>query len=320
MNENLPLVSVLSITYNQAPFIRQCLDGILAQHRDFPIEIIIHDDCSTDGTDEIIRSYAERYPDIIRSYFENENQYSKGVNGLFATFCMPHVKGRYVAVCEGDDWWSDPDKLRTQIEFLEKHHEYDFCCHRFHTYFENTGKLTDDAASFCFGHKPYIELTVPLCLNVWLTQPLSLLCRREPMEKAEAMMSRFRYARDFHFFFYLLKNGRGASLNRFMGVYRRHDGGINTRLEETERFRLNYILHKDIYEQSCDREALAPYRESIPLYMRHISDAGLRRELMAEWLLTSPSRLERYCMSRGLYGLLHSLRFRARRLAILLRR
>lgn len=320
MNTDSPLVSVLSITYNQAPFIRQCLDGILCQRTSFRFELIIHDDCSTDGTDEIIRTYARRYPEIIRPFFESENQYSKGVNGLFATFCMPHVRGRYVAICEGDDWWTDPEKLQKQIDFLASHPEYDFCCHRYHTFYQNASRLTEDNASFCFGRKPYIELTLPLFFNVWLTQPLSLLCRIEAMQKAEAMMPRFRYARDFHLFFFLLKNGRGASINRFMGCYRRHDGGINTRLAEEERFRLNYILHKDIYEESRHPAALSPYRESIQLYMRRLSDESLRRQLTAEWLRTSPSRLERLCSASGIYRMLHSIRCRIRKFAIRIRR
>ncbi len=79
-----PLVSICSITYNHAPFIRQCLDGMLMQQRNFDYEIIINDDCSTDGTTEIIREYAARHPDNIRPIYHEENEYSKGVRGLFA--------------------------------------------------------------------------------------------------------------------------------------------------------------------------------------------------------------------------------------------
>ena len=115
-----PLVSICSITYNHAPYIRQCLEGFLMQKTSFPFEIIINDDCSTDGTTEIIQEYAEKYPDIIKPIFHDENQYLKGVRGMFATFCYPRAQGKYIALCEGDDYWIDPLKLQKQVDILEK--------------------------------------------------------------------------------------------------------------------------------------------------------------------------------------------------------
>lgn len=123
-----PLVSICSITYNHAPYIRQCLDGFLMQKTSFPFEIIIHDDCSTDGTTEIIREYTAKYPHLFVPIFQTENQYSKGVRGMFATFVFPCAKGKYVAMCEGDDYWIDPLKLQKQVDFLEANPEYSMCC------------------------------------------------------------------------------------------------------------------------------------------------------------------------------------------------
>lgn len=124
-----PLVSICSITYNHAPFIRQCLDGFLMQQCNFPIEIIINDDCSTDGTTEIIREYAEKYPDKIFPIFHEENLYSQGVRGMFQKFVYPKARGKYIALCEGDDYWTDPLKLQKQVDFLESHHECSMCFH-----------------------------------------------------------------------------------------------------------------------------------------------------------------------------------------------
>ncbi|MDO5463803.1 MAG: glycosyltransferase [Akkermansia sp.] len=126
---NNPLVSICSITYNHAPFIRQCLDGFLMQQCNFPIEIIINDDCSTDGTTEIIREYAEKYPDKIFPIFHVENQWSKGERGIFQKFVFPKARGKYIALCEGDDYWTDPLKLQKQVDFLESHPECSLCCH-----------------------------------------------------------------------------------------------------------------------------------------------------------------------------------------------
>ena len=115
-----PLVSICSITYNHAPYIRQCLDGFLMQQTIFPIEIIINDDCSTDGTTEIVREYAEKYPDLIFPIFHEENQYQKGVRGMFQRFVFPKARGKYIALCEGDDYWADPLKLQKQVDLLEQ--------------------------------------------------------------------------------------------------------------------------------------------------------------------------------------------------------
>lgn len=122
--KNKPLVSICSITYNHAPYIRQCLEGFLMQKTNFPFEVIINDDCSTDGTTEILREYAEKYPDIIKPIYHDENLYSKGQRGFYKKFCFPKAEGEYIALCEGDDYWIDPLKLQKQVDFLEENPEY----------------------------------------------------------------------------------------------------------------------------------------------------------------------------------------------------
>ena len=126
-----PVVSVCSITYNHAPYIRKCLDGFLMQKTDFQFEIIINDDCSTDGTTEIIKEYVEKYPNLIKPIFHDENQYQKGVRGMFAKYVFPKAQGKYIAMCEGDDYWIDPLKLQKQVDFFEQNSDYGLV----HTYF-----------------------------------------------------------------------------------------------------------------------------------------------------------------------------------------
>lgn len=120
-------VSIRCIAYNQEPYIRQCLDGFVMQNTDFRFEAIVHDDASTDGTAAIIREYAEKYPDIIKPIFETENQFSKK-DGSLGRIMSEACKGKYVAFCEGDDYWTDPLKLQKQVDFLEGHEEYSMCC------------------------------------------------------------------------------------------------------------------------------------------------------------------------------------------------
>lgn len=121
--EKTPLVSVCCITYNHAPYISQCVDGFLMQKTSFPFEIIINDDCSNDGTTEILKDYAIKYPDLIHLILHDENQYSKGIRRILATFVYPVAKGKYIAICEGDDYWTDPYKLQKQVDYLESHPE-----------------------------------------------------------------------------------------------------------------------------------------------------------------------------------------------------
>lgn len=126
--EGEPLVSVCVITYNHGKYIRQCLDGILMQKVNFPYEILIHDDASPDDTADIIREYWEKYPTVIKPILRTENQYSKGVDVCWFNF--DRAKAKYIAQCEGDDYWTDDGKLQMQVDFLEEHGEYVACVHR----------------------------------------------------------------------------------------------------------------------------------------------------------------------------------------------
>lgn len=114
-----PLVSIWCLTYNFGPFIRQAMEGFLAQETDFPFEILVHDDCSTDDTVTVLREYQQKYPDKVRLFLEEVNQGTKHLHRF-----LDKVRGDYVAICEGDDRWTDPGKLQKQLGFLRKHPEY----------------------------------------------------------------------------------------------------------------------------------------------------------------------------------------------------
>jgi glycosyltransferase involved in cell wall biosynthesis len=122
------VVSVFCQTFNHEPYISDALEGIIKQQTDFRFEVIVHDDASTDETARIIRDYATQYPKLIRAIFQEENQYSKGGFKplLYAVSC---AKGSYIAICEGDDKWTDSHKLQTQIDALATHNDIDICFH-----------------------------------------------------------------------------------------------------------------------------------------------------------------------------------------------
>lgn len=120
-----PTVSVITLVYNHQNTIKQCLDSILAQQTDFGIELIIGEDCSVDSSMEIISEYLDKYPEIIRVITAEKNV------GMMMNFhrCENSCRGKYIAICEGDDFWTNPDKLQKQVEYMENHSECSLCFH-----------------------------------------------------------------------------------------------------------------------------------------------------------------------------------------------
>ena len=121
-------VSILSLAHNHEKYIRKALDGFVMQKTNFPFEVLIYDDASTDTTADIIQEYADKYPDIVKPLFEKENQFSRGEN-VSKKYNWPRVQGEYVALCEGDDYWTDENKLQKQVDFLDSHPDCSLCFH-----------------------------------------------------------------------------------------------------------------------------------------------------------------------------------------------
>lgn len=138
-----PLVAIHCLVYNHEKYIRDALDGFILQNTSFPFVAIVHEDVSTDGSAEIIKEYAEKYPDIIMPIFEKENQYSKPHGELSSIMCNAIEKtgAKYVAMCEGDDYWTDQHKLQKQIDFLEAHPDYSMCVTNYDVLRCESGKI-----------------------------------------------------------------------------------------------------------------------------------------------------------------------------------
>jgi len=129
---NNPLVSISCITFNQEQYIAQALEGFLIQETSFPFEILVHDDASTDNTAAIIKEYEKKYPDIIKPIYQQKNQYSQGND--VSEINIKRAKGKYIAFCEGDDFWTDPSKLQKQVDYLEKNPNCTACAARSQIY------------------------------------------------------------------------------------------------------------------------------------------------------------------------------------------
>lgn len=127
LNDDDVSVSIICITYNQESYIEQTIISLLSQKTSFKFEIIIHDDCSSDKTKEIIKLFENKYPSIIKPIFQHENQYSQG--NCVTSIAVNRAKGKYIAICEGDDYWIDENKIQRQFQALEKNTNIDLCIH-----------------------------------------------------------------------------------------------------------------------------------------------------------------------------------------------
>ena len=141
-----PVISIVCNTYNHEKYIRQAIDSFLMQKVNVPFEVLVHDDASKDDTPEIIREYAARYPAIVKPLLQKENLASQGYS-ITADIQIPRVQGKYIAFCEGDDYWSDENKLQVQYDFMEAHPEYCICCHAY-SMVDKEGNLLEERRDF----------------------------------------------------------------------------------------------------------------------------------------------------------------------------
>lgn len=218
------MVTVICLTYNHADYIRDALDGFAAQQAPWRFEVIVHDDASTDGTADIVRHYEKLFPGLIRGVYQTENQYSRGVS-IPQTFLYPLIRGRYVALCEGDDYWTDPHKLAKQVAALEAHPDVDICAHRARRL--RGGKLRSYVSPRC--RDGVIPVRRVISGGGKFVATGSLLCRR----KAYMQQAPFReiLANDYSLQIQGSLRGGMYFLHDCMSVYRRDVPGSWTQLQ-----------------------------------------------------------------------------------------
>lgn len=245
MTSSTPLVSICCLAYNHEKFIKDAIEGFLMQRTTFPFEIIIHDDASTDKTIEIIREYENRNPELFNNIYQKENQFSQGIKPTI-NFLYPKARGKYVALCEGDDYWIDSDKLQKQVDFLEHNKDYTICFHN--VKINKHGKLIND----------YITRDVPGSTNIlelakgnYMHTP-SVVFKRNWKE----LPSWFAAcpAGDYALHMINAQFGKIKKMNDVMAVYRIHDSNI---WANQDNFRMSENIHSYLYAMIDNFESSA---------------------------------------------------------------
>ena len=221
-----PLVSVWMITYNHERYIRQALDGILMQEVDFSYEIVIGEDKSTDRTREIVCEYQRKHPAKIRLRLSRENLYSQGLKPGAAVLYA--CRGKYIAMCEGDDYWTDPQKLQKQVTWMEDHLEASFCFHscRLEDVSSAGDESNHDGRCRSIGATEQNYFEDSRALVMWCIVPTVSAVLRKSMLPDLGGAWRALPVGDWPLFFYLGMQGPFGRLPEMMAVYRRHGGGV----------------------------------------------------------------------------------------------
>jgi len=268
--DTVPLVSISCITYNHENFIRDAIEGFLMQKTTFPVEILIHDDASTDKTASIVREYEEKYPHLIKPIYQTENQYSKR-DGSIGRIQRERARGKYYATCEGDDYWTDPLKLQKQVDTLEANPTCSFCCHSF-AILDNEQKIFKSTIKrrrlFKTGNF-YFSITN---MFGWGAQPLTMVINMNSHIKATNEIEKYNYKfiRDVHIYYYLLKQGKGFFINEIMGVYRHHNTGIHSKIQKIRQKEIRYTIYYELFKESPDPYTITMYFAScMSLFLYH---------------------------------------------------
>ncbi len=233
-----PLVSICCITYNHEKYIEEALDSFLMQEIDFPFEIVIDDDSSTDKTPDIICQYIENYPNIIRANLRKKNV------GSMTNFIenIKRARGKYIALCEGDDYWIDSYKLKKQSDFLEKNKEYVMVG-------GNVLQLDMSDPSRLKLTRNLSEKEKDLSIYDYIQAqqiPSATLMFKKECFKQLPNFCKNLYMGDWCLSILLLQNGKAKYFNEFCAIYRRHSSGLSKKFSGTIRNKINNTI-QEIY-------------------------------------------------------------------------
>lgn len=222
------LVAIRCTVYNHEPYLRDCLDGFVMQKTNFRFVAVVHDDCSTDNSVAIIREYAEKYPDIIKPIYETENQYSKydGSLGRIMNAAIDATGAKYIALCEGDDYWTDPYKLQKQVDFMEAHLKYVACFHNSRVF---NGYRFGLFNSLNESHYPSTE---DIIMRRWFISTQSLMYRN--IKIVYPQWTQGVVNGDYLLELMLAKKGKFYYMDDIMSVYRVQGQGISAVMNQNK--------------------------------------------------------------------------------------
>ena len=264
------IVAIKCLVYNHEPYLRDCLDGFVMQQTNFPFVAIVHDDASTDNSAAIIREYEEKYPDIIKPIYEAENQYSKrdGSLGRIMNAAVDATGAKYVAMCEGDDYWTDPLKLQKQVDFMEANPEYGLC-YTDYSVCDEFGNITEESHFKTSQRKPILTFEEHLFSQGYIA-PMTWLFRKDVYTSITNDMIQGTtdgtYVLALEFFYnskvaflpintatYRVSPGSASRPLSISGLFKYRKGVYNTELEYIKRYTnnqwyLSFVLQQSINE------------------------------------------------------------------------
>lgn len=248
-----PMVSIRTSTYNHGPYIKQCIEGVLMQKTSFPFEYIIGEDFSTDETREIVFEYAKKYSQIIRVVTADYNVGSKA-NGRR---CIDACRGKYMAICEGDDYWTDPLKLQKQVDFLEKNKEYVMCFHN--------AKILNESASPI--HFKKVEEREYLCRELyddWIVPTASIMIKTDILQKKKIDYSKLLNG-DIFWVMSAFEAGKVYGMADQMSVYRVQPQGVTIRraMEDNLKLQFRYLIHYQYLSDEFKQIPLKSYKRKM---------------------------------------------------------
>lgn len=220
-------VLVMTLTYNHASFIEDTLKGIVMQQTNFPVVACVLDDCSTDGTADIIRRYEQQYPDLIKGFYFSENQYSQG---KFTGYALePWIKkAKYIAECEGDDYWTDPLKLQKQVDFMESHADCTLSFHRVMEHWQDGN--APDKVFFPVEDRVYTGVDI---FKQWVVATASVMIRMAVLQSNQLLnilRNKGLMYYDQAIYTYCSAIGKAVGMSDVMGVYRRVNSGYTLQM------------------------------------------------------------------------------------------
>jgi len=264
----IPLVSISCITYNHEKYIEDALKGFLSQKTTFPVEILIHDDASTDGTPDIIKKYEREFPQLIKPIYQTENQHSKK-DGTLGQIQRRRALGKYYATCEGDDYWTDPDKLQKQIDFLEKHPDYVMSCGGYESLHVETGERKTEIEKRLLKNGNGFTFTLSEMSMIFFTKTLTSVFRMDIMKKSVEAIRNYNGSRDTHLFYHIMKHGKGYYFGNVLGVYRIHRGGVKSLVGDRTNKLSALNRSKEMFEKNRDYYTRALYFRSVVSLFRY---------------------------------------------------